>query len=705
MNFKNILTKIKTADYKLFFVNHVEKFLVGFAALFVVYCLFATDWSFSQKDPAALEAKVATTKDNYTKTAWTAEERQKFEANTNLDNKIQQILYPIAVRKYGFSTDMDWPIFPELEPAIEPEFLAVKHLRAAPGRTLLELVDYNKLKQVQAAEQQLESTPADKLSEQEKQLMAQFGITAEQLQRIEEEKKRAEEAEKAGAAGARGRGGIQGPGGRGGARGISPYEQDENDRDSRRERRREMGDLVRQSSSVTEPHRFVSITGVFPVRQQKFELLKAMNSTSMAQAVMDIDQLFYDFKIQRQIAQPGNDPWAGEWQDVSRPVTEDILRRSAGFAPETVNQFVTNNIFTMPLPSRARGSWGRYATHPLIENYVLTEEEIQQQLEIVSAMVDKEVERIRAEEAAKENQRQGFSDFVYGMDQIANNPNESFLDKIAKETPDERERQIIEKLKEAATAQSNLQLFRFFDFSVEPGQIYRYRVKIIFRNPNYQKELYKVASPEIVEGEFRESEWSEPTLPVAVVDDLQYFVAREPVERQGRLVTSLEAYQWLEKFGTLVKSSLSVGLGDYVKKDSVRTEVVKPDESKIEKEDAKFESMDMLVAIEGPLELPPDIHPDLQIKNPAGRDIPNIPTLGLFATPSGILKVKDTIGETPVAKQMEDTVKFEQLTYSAPKTDLDAGGRRGDDDDDRDSRRDRSRGLNSNPTRRLGFGR
>ena len=63
MNFKNILTKIKTADYKLFFVNHVEKFLVGFAALFVVYCLFATDWSFSQKDPAALEAKVATTKD------------------------------------------------------------------------------------------------------------------------------------------------------------------------------------------------------------------------------------------------------------------------------------------------------------------------------------------------------------------------------------------------------------------------------------------------------------------------------------------------------------------------------------------------------------------------------------------------------------------------------------------------------------------
>ncbi|QDU80433.1 hypothetical protein Pla110_21630 [Polystyrenella longa] len=683
MNFKNVITKIKTTDYKVFFINHVEKFLVSFAVLFVVYCLYATNWSFAPIEPQELTAKVDQARVDYLDNNWAAEERSQFEANSNLDNKIQQILYPIAVHKYGFSTDMDWPIYEITEPAVEPEFLTVRGLQAYGGRTLLDLIDLNKVEAVKAAEKTLDTTSADKLSEQEQQLMNQFGISSEQLQRIEDAKKKEKEAKQTNN---RGR---QRP--TPNANNASNGSNRETEREDRRSRR-ELGGLVRQSASVSEPHRFVSVTGVFPVRQQKLELLKAMNSSSMAQSVMNIDELLYDFKIERQVAEPGKDPWTGEWREVSRPVTENILQRSAGFSPESVNQFVTNNIFTMPLPSRTRGNWGKYATHPLIENYVLSPEEIEQQKNIVSEMVDRELEKLRVQQEAQKNQG-GFSTFSYNVNQLQNASSESFLDSLLKESPDDREKKIIDKLKSAATAESNLLLFRFLDFAVEPGQIYRYRVKLVFRNPNYQKELYKVASPEIVEGEFRESSWSNPTLPVAVVDDLQYYIVKEPVEVQGRWSSRVEAFQWLENLGTLINSSISVKLGDFVA-DRTRTEVVKPDEQKVEKEDVSFHSLDMALAFESPIELSPELHTDLQFPDSTGRNLPGIPTLGLFTNSKGVLKIKDDIAEKSTESQLENTVKYERLTYDQSS----ATATEGSDGDDRRGSRDR--GTNFNPTQR-----
>ncbi|MCA9040482.1 MAG: hypothetical protein KDA65_09060 [Planctomycetaceae bacterium] len=693
MNFKNILTNIKTANYKEFFVNHVEKFLVGFAVLFVAYCLYATNWSFEKRHPQTLLNQAQEAKEKFLQTNWTPEERAKFEANSNLDSKIQQILYPIAVHKYGFSTDMDWPIFEERKPAVEPQFLAVRGLQANGGRTLLDLIDLNKVEQIEKDSATIATTNEEKFSDSDKEMMERYGITPEQLKRAEDAEKMAREGN-TGAPGSRGRNfATNTPSGRDGDRDAR--------REERRSSRRELGNLVRQNSSISEPHRFVSITGVFPVRQQKLELLKAMNSTSMARTVMNIDSLFYDFKIERQIAQPGKDPWSGDWQEVSRPVTENILRRSAGFAPESVNQFVTNNIFTMPLPSRSRGSWGRYASHPLVENYVLSPEEIEQQLKIVSDMVDTELARMRAQEEAKED-RGGFSNFVYNVNQFQNNStSDSFLDSLLKDSQDDRNQKIIEKLKETATAESNLLLFRFLDFSVEPGQIYRYRVKLVFHNPNYQKELYKVASPEIAEGKFRESPWSNPTLPVAVVDDLQYYIAKDPVEVQGRWGTSVQAYQWLEKFGTLINERINLKLGDFVMDYQKRTEVVKPSEQTVSKENADFTSHEMLLALEAPIELDPEIHSDLQLPNSTGRDLPGMPSIGVFTTPTGVLKVKDNIGEKNIESQLENTVKFERLTYnqsSAINDDLSSS--RNDDDDDRDSRRERRREFN--PTQRFG---
>ncbi len=56
-------------------------------------------------------------------------------------------------------------------------------------------------------------------------------------------------------------------------------------------------------------------------------------------------------------------------------------------------------------------------------------------------------------------------------------------------------------------------LFRFLDFSVQPGHVYRYRVKLIVKNPNFQKES---AGPFLMRGATREASWSQPSPAVSV---------------------------------------------------------------------------------------------------------------------------------------------------------------------------------------------
>ena len=61
-------------------------------------------------------------------------------------------------------------------------------------------------------------------------------------------------------------------------------------------------------------------------------------------------------------------------------------------------------------------------------------------------------------------------------------------------------------------------LVRFFDFTVAPGKSYKYRIKLTVGNPNYMvgaKYLQDAASSEIPS---RETEWSEPSGVVSVVD-------------------------------------------------------------------------------------------------------------------------------------------------------------------------------------------
>ncbi|HVU88391.1 MAG TPA: hypothetical protein VHD36_13810 [Pirellulales bacterium] len=60
------------------------------------------------------------------------------------------------------------------------------------------------------------------------------------------------------------------------------------------------------------------------------------------------------------------------------------------------------------------------------------------------------------------------------------------------------------------------QLFRCFDFSVQPGKTYRYRVRLVLNNPNYGLGAQYLANAQLAKGQTRQSPWSEASAEVTV---------------------------------------------------------------------------------------------------------------------------------------------------------------------------------------------
>ncbi len=64
-------------------------------------------------------------------------------------------------------------------------------------------------------------------------------------------------------------------------------------------------------------------------------------------------------------------------------------------------------------------------------------------------------------------------------------------------------------------------LFRFFDFSVQPGKHYRYRVKLVLANPNYGMLSHFLEKDGMEKVKTLEADWSEPSPSISVPVDSQ----------------------------------------------------------------------------------------------------------------------------------------------------------------------------------------
>jgi len=108
---KNFMSNLKGMNYKEFAVNHGEKIVLGFIALFVVFAIFTSRWSTEKRTPTELIQKVETAETQVKNSQWPEEKRKEFLKEDDLREKVTELIDKgVGVSSFTFSTPLSWPI-------------------------------------------------------------------------------------------------------------------------------------------------------------------------------------------------------------------------------------------------------------------------------------------------------------------------------------------------------------------------------------------------------------------------------------------------------------------------------------------------------------------------------------------------------------------------------------------------------------------
>lgn len=577
---KNLLAKLKGLNYKQTAIDHGEKLLLGVIGLFVLMCLAGTSWSRYDKQPKEFQDKVEAGERNIQNSAWTVEEQNKYKP-LDIMQAVQTLQSPLEVARYEYSTDWFWPMYPTSIKVPEPKWLALMEPVADFGKAVI----------VELPPEQVHSPTM--LAEVE-------GATSKKPVTDDDDefavRKPNTDATGRGAAGI----GVAAP--MDDAAGINSTPPATGEYKAMMGGAGGMESMMGASGLAINArgNRFISVRAVFPLGKQLDELEKAMheNRQKVAEAVN-----FVDFEVERQVAQPGDQPWSGPWEKVDLQATLDLLDKIE-FDTDLVDSAYTDNVFTMPLPRRVVGRWNKWASHPLIK--VMTDEQAELNAQLNARLVEEAANKKLEDKTAKKgfasrvHDARGLRGQMMGMGQMGSmmaglsnmmkqgemqafNPNFG-TDQLASAMPG-----FTEQVNQTGNGRmSRYLLFRYFDFQITPGNAYRYRVRLKLLNPNFRRPVEELVDESIAAGELRETPWSEPTPPAIVPEEQRMFLAKTDKARPdtGLPSATIDVYQWFSEAGTTIAAKVEkLQLGQFIGGPCKDTEVYRPAKDTLDKEE------------------------------------------------------------------------------------------------------------------------
>lgn len=628
---KNFLAKLKGMNYKQVAVEHGEKGVLGLVGLFVLFCLAGTSWSRYDKEPQEFLTKVKQGEDNIRASAFTEDKKKELRSTRDIMDAVQALHSPFEAGRFLYSTDWFWPMYPQIERVREPDWLALKDPIIGSGKVII----------VEQPVQPSDTTVAGVFEQPED--TAKRAAPSDDDDNAPRRPDNSDTAPRTvpGAA-------VAGPGANPRAArgaGANAYTPDPGAGTLSSAPGMPSGygmpgmgsgGLMGQNVNARGV-RFVSVRAVFPLKDQVEKLAAAMHkqATEVASLVE-----FIDFELERQTAQPGKNPWGGAWEKVDLQAALDILDR-VDFDVEVVDTAYTDAVFTMPLPRRVAGFWNKYASHPLIRELTAEAAEAQQQL-LERMVKDAEEKKLLDKTsprgfASKQHDARGLRTAMGSM------PGSSMMG-LAKQTAQDiggsgytpysgygmgasvdpgagtqlagAVMSFGNQMQTTDARLSKYLLFRYLDFGVNPGNAYRYRVRLVLKNPNFGRPVEDLVDESVGVGETRTTPWSEPTPPAFVPEEQRIFLTKVNKARPdtGLPTASLDVFQWFADSGTNILVTLNgLQLGQFVG-GREETEVVRPEQS-LEKEEVPIFTGNVLADIAGaPIgELDPNEHADLKV--------------------------------------------------------------------------------------------
>jgi hypothetical protein len=273
------------------------------------------------------------------------------------------------------------------------------------------------------------------------------------------------------------------------------------------------------AGALREGRRWVTIIGQIPIAQQHKEY-DAVFRNAMAYDA-ERDQPKYRIAIiQRLEIEPGTPAAQLDWSKAKtwgRAELQDKFLERSKWAIEA-DEVVDKNFLIAELvdPLGPLGkSWKPWATHSQIP-FAPPKQDAPRPNRIGSRLAP-------AGPAAKDDAKDDAPDdnAVAPVDDIFGKPNEE----KEPEQPVVDEQQPAPEPEEPKETMVPYKLVRVFDFTVEPGKQYRYKIQLYIYNPNYGVEPRFLVNPDSRDNQFRSTDWSEPSETVRIPEDAQVLAA------------------------------------------------------------------------------------------------------------------------------------------------------------------------------------
>ena len=121
-----------------------------------------------------------------------------------------------------------------------------------------------------------------------------------------------------------------------------------------------------------------------------------------------------------------------------------------------------------------------------------------------------------------------------------------------------------ERIAEQNKPPSNL-LLRFFDFNVEPGKCYVYRVRLGLYNPNRNLKPIYLANPKLAKQKWLETKWSDPSSVISVPRNTRVLAVSVSPGRANRDPTGrVMLAKWVQRRGFLAHDEFNVERGQTI---------------------------------------------------------------------------------------------------------------------------------------------
>jgi len=409
---------------------------------------------------------------------------------------------------------------------------------------------------------------------------------------------------------------------------------------------------AKQRVETAQGYNFVSIRGLVMLKNQAEQFQRALNLDTLSEALERLEII--DFELERQTAVAGANPWGGAWQKINLQAARDIVL-SVEWEADVVSSDLTDQVVSMPLPRREAGEWDWYGTHPRLR-LLSSEARERQVLENEQALKESQNQRASARQRRKKG---GFAAFQHDIRGIRGKVMQGTAgNKISENATKKMGQKGFQGFtgqfsgingggqrgadQFQASLSGQVLLFRYLDFDVVPGNAYRYRVRLVLRNPNYEKppSMLHESAVALADREALTTPWSKPSgvwnvrrqavVPGSAVirRSVRYFLTRVLPERRSTPgMADFNVYQWFPSAGTDVNGKIKAQFGQFISTE-LDTLVLRPAEEKFGEESVNLQTGDVLLDIQTPTSLDEEDHPDLPIGELKKRRVVQVASSG-----------------------------------------------------------------------------